>query len=119
MADIKIPNLIFGAIIVTVTLKLFSSAFSLPMIIKRKINLIDTKFSMLITLLIVGALDAVGFLIYNIAIGKAPITVIAPISSASPVLSVLLGVIFLKELITNKQKIGIAAAIIGLIIISI
>jgi len=116
---LKIPNLIFGAIIVTSSIKLLTSFFSVPILIKKKINLFQTKPKVLFYMILIGILDSVGFLAFNFALNYSPVSIVSAIGSSVPVVSVLLGVMILKEELTKKQRFGIIAAIIGLILISI
>lgn len=116
---LKVPNLIFGAIIVTSSIKLLSSAFSVPILIQKKIKLFQTKHRVLCYIILIGILDSIGFLAFNFALNYSPVSIVSAISSAVPVVSVILGVIILKENLTTGQKIGIITAIIGLIFISI
>lgn len=116
---LKIPNLIFGAVIVTVSVKLLTSFFSVPILLKNKINLFQTKYTSLFYILIIGILDSVGFLVYTYAMNYSPVSITAPIISATPVLTVFLGVTILKEKLTKRHFIGIAFAVMGLIIISL
>ncbi len=116
---LKIPNLIFGAIIVTASIKLFTSFSSIPILLKKKINLFETKHKIMLFIMLVGFLDAFGFLAFNYAVNYAPVSIVAPICSATPALGVLLGVLLLKENILKKQYIGIAVVLAGLVLISI
>lgn len=116
---LKVPNIIFGAIIVTASIKLLTSFFSVPILIKKKIKMFQTEHKIWFYMILIGILDSVGFLAFNFALHYSPVSIVSAIGSAVPVVSVLLGVIILKEELTKKQRLGIITAIIGLIIISI
>ena len=116
---LKVPNLIFGAILVTSSIKLFTSFFSIPVLVTKKIKIFKLENKVLPYMLLIGVLDAMGFLAFNSALNFSPVSIVTAISSAAPILSVSLGVIILKESLTRKQTIGIATAILGLILISI
>jgi len=116
---LKIPNLIFGAILVTSSIKLLTSFFSIPVLVAKKIRIFKTENKVLFYMILIGILDSMGFLAFNFALNFSPVSIVTAISSAVPVLSVLLGVIILKESLTRKQTIGIVTAILGLILISV
>lgn len=114
---LKIPTLLFGALLVTSIVKISTSFFSLPLFLKEKINLFETKKNVLILLILIGAFDSLGFLAFNFATNYSPISHVAAIGSAVPVLNVIIGILLLKEKITRRQKLGILAAITGIILI--
>ena len=116
---LKIPNLIFGALIVTASIKLLTSFLYIPILIKKKIHLFQIQHKILFYIFIMGLLDSVGFLAFNFALNYSPVAIVSAISSAVPVVSVFLGVLILKEELVKKQSFGIIATIIGLILISI
>ena len=116
---LKIPNLVFNAILVTAAVKLLTLPFSLPLIFKKKINLLKTKTSVLLIIILAGILDAAGFLAFNSALKISPVSLISPIIAAAPVLIAIMGVFFLKEKISKRQTIGIIITVLGLITISL
>ncbi|MFH1439769.1 MAG: DMT family transporter [Candidatus Woesearchaeota archaeon] len=117
--SLKVPNLIFGAVIVTSMIKILTSLFSIPILIKKRIKITFIKQKILFYVILIGFLDALGFLAFNSSLKLAPVSLIAPIVSAAPALSVVLGILFLKEHISKRQASGIIITIIGLIIIAI
>ena len=70
-------------------------------------------FSTLAT--IVGSLSGLFFLY---AISKDKISVIAPLTALSPVITILLAYFFLKEPITLKEGIGMLLAILAIVLLS-
>ena len=70
-------------------------------------------------LIIIGFFDVCAFFAYSIGVSNAYGAIVAPISSAYSVVTVVLGVMILKEKIQFRQILGIAAILCGLVIISI
>jgi len=70
-------------------------------------------FSILAT--IVGTLSG---LFYLYAISKEKISVIAPITALSPVITIFLAYLFLKEPITLREGIGMVLAILAILMLS-
>lgn len=69
---------------------------------------------------LVGAFSLVlGTNLFFIAMGKNLASLVVPISSVYPVITVTLGIIFLKERISFKQGFGIAGVILGVIMLSL
>ena len=66
-------------------------------------------------LLAAGILDVVAFTTYNMAVSKYDVSFVSVISSASPLVTVVLASIVFKEVTTTVQKIGIALIILGVI----
>ncbi len=116
---LKIPNEIFGALVVTFSIKLLTSFFSVPMLIKRKVSIIKTKPKAMFSLFLIGTLDAGGLLFFNAALSQTSLSIVSAISAAVPVVSVMLGLLVLKEKLTKMQAIGVGIAAVGLILVSI
>lgn len=116
---LKIPNLIFGALIVTFSVKILTSLFSIPILVKEKVNLVVTRKKVFLMILLLGLFDCLGFLAFNYAIGLGKVSLVSAIASAVPLISVTLGVFVLKEVLTKKQKLGVFVTIVGLILVSI
>ena len=72
-----------------------------------------------IPLILVGVLDMLGHFSYNFGVSGAYAAIVAPVSSAFPLVTVLMAIIFLKEKLLVIQTLGIIAIIGGLILISI
>jgi transporter family protein len=65
-----------------------------------------------------GLLGFLGALCFLYAVTKGPVSLIAPLSSLYPILSIALAVIFLHETITIKQCVGIGFALVAMILVS-
>jgi drug/metabolite transporter (DMT)-like permease len=70
--------------------------------------------------LIIGAalLDSLGFVAFNLGIEFNPVSVVMPISSAYPAVTVALAWVLLRERITRIQMVGIATVLGGVIAFS-
>jgi len=66
-------------------------------------------------LLPIAALDVVAFTTYNLAVSRYYVSYVSVISSASPLVAVVLGEFWLKEKTTRWQKFAIAVIILGII----
>ncbi len=69
--------------------------------------------------IILGSLDLLGFISYNLGEELGFTAILAPIGSAYPVVASALGYLFLRERISANQKLGVAAVIAGVIALSI
>ena len=72
-----------------------------------------------ITLLLIGLFDMLAFFTYSLGVSGAYGSIVAPISSANTLVTIVLSVIFLKERVKPRQTIGIGAILCGLILISL
>lgn len=70
-------------------------------------------------IILIGVFDFVGFLSYGIGLAYEYATIVAPIASTSPLVTIILARIFFKESLEMNQKIGIVSALIGLVLLSI
>lgn len=70
-------------------------------------------------LLWLGIIYVISIIAYSIAITKSYALIVTPIAAASPVITVSIVILFLKERPSKNQIIGIAAAICGIILLSI
>ncbi|MBI5060886.1 MAG: DMT family transporter [Candidatus Aenigmarchaeota archaeon] len=70
-------------------------------------------------LIVIGLIDAAAFLAYYIGVSMDYLSIISPISTCYPAVTVVLAYVFLKERIQNSQKIGIFLILAGLILISL
>ena len=78
---------------------------------------ISTKLPTLL-LLLIGVFDIGGFFSYSIGVAGSNSSIVAPISSAFALVTVLLARIFLKEKLEVNKIVGISAIVVGLILIS-
>ncbi len=68
--------------------------------------------------LAVGVFGFLGAFAYLIAVSKGPLTLVAPISALYPMLAILMGMIFLNEVVTPRQGIGIGLSVVAIYLIS-
>ncbi len=113
---IKNPTLVFGPLIVAASIKIISSMVSLPFSIYKKIDLGNTRQNILLALIAIGTLEGLGLVAYGLASNYAPVSTIALIAGGLPALTVLLGVVILKEQMDKQQKIGVGATLIGILL---
>ncbi|MCK4589504.1 MAG: DMT family transporter [Nanoarchaeota archaeon] len=116
---LKEPNLIFGALIVASSVKLITSFFSIPILIREKVNPFKIKYNILFYIVLLAIFDGVGFSAFNFALKYSPVSIASIVISATPIVSVTLGIVVLKEKLSLRQKIAIIAVIAGLILVSI
>jgi len=66
-----------------------------------------------------GFFDILAFSLFSIGVKLAPVTIVAPISGGSPIVSIFLGYIFLRERLAPNQWVGVIAIITGLALLGI
>ncbi|KUO42408.1 MAG: hypothetical protein APZ16_02950 [Candidatus Hadarchaeum yellowstonense] len=69
--------------------------------------------------LVVGGLEAAAFLAYGAGVASEFTAVVAPVAASFPMVTIMLARIFFHELVEINQKIGIAAVLTGLILLSL
>ena len=116
---LKIPVSIAGALLITAGLKIATPIASLPVFFIKKISLFEKKTRLMLLIALVGLLDSLALLGYNLAIKDAPVALIAPIAGAVPAVSVILAVLILKEKISIRQTLGVLAIITGIAILTV
>jgi drug/metabolite transporter (DMT)-like permease len=116
---LKVPTIIFGALLVAMSVKLLGSFFAIPVLMKKRINLHKTKKKILGLMILVGIFDMAGLLFFNQALLLSPVSIVAPIIAAVPAFVSLFAVLILKEVVTNKQWAGIFITILGVVLISL
>jgi len=84
----------------------------------RKIQLKVPK-SILPFLIMVGILEIGGAISYSFGVNVSLVSLVSVISSLYPLILVMLAGIFLKERISNAQKLGIFTILLGLVLISL
>lgn len=82
-------------------------------------NKLRVKKSRMPLLFLIGLLSIVGLLSYNLGVTYNYTDIVAPVSSASPLVTIILASLFLKERLTNSQKIGVFLILIGLVLLSV
>jgi len=70
-------------------------------------------------IILLGVLETVGFLSVGAGMGFEQISIVAPVSSTYPLITIILAQIFFKEIIDINQKVGIAVVLLGLVLLSI
>ena len=68
--------------------------------------------------MIAGLLEAGGVLAMIIGLSQAPIFIVAPLSAAHPIVTMLLALIFLKERLSRVQSVGVMLTVLGVIALS-
>ena len=65
-----------------------------------------------------GTLGFTGAYLFLTAVSKGPVTLISTVSALYPVVSIFLATIFLHETVTLRQGVGIALAILAVILVA-
>ena len=94
-----------------------TTLFSWVGLSKTRISL-STKLAFLF-LVIVSALDTLGFATYNVGITTEFVSIVGPVAATYPAVTIVLAYLFLKERMASNQKIGIVAILAGLALISL
>ena len=68
---------------------------------------------------LIGILETVGFLSIGAGMSLEQTSIVVPVSSVYALMTVILAQIFFKETIELNQKIGIAAVLLGLVLLAI
>ncbi|XRP97057.1 EamA family transporter [Methanocaldococcus sp. 16A] len=87
-------------------------------LIKYK-NIIITEQKILTYAIISAVLVVVGSLLLYYALYKGKASIVVPLSSIGPAITVALSILFLKETLSISQMIGVIFIIIGVILLSI
>lgn len=66
-------------------------------------------------LLLIAVIDTVAFLSYNLGVTYSYTDIVAPITAASPVITVLLALVLLKERLTLNQKLGVLLVLVSIV----
>ncbi|AAB99347.1 TPA: EamA family transporter [Methanocaldococcus jannaschii] len=82
-------------------------------------NIIITDQKILTYAIISAVLVVIGSLLLYYALYKGKASIVVPLSSIGPAITVALSILFLKETLTLPQMIGIVLIIIGIILLSI
>jgi transporter family protein len=90
----------------------------LIILIKYK-NIIITEQKILSYAIISAILVVIGSLLLYYALYKGKASIVVPLSSVGPAITVALSIVFLKESLTISQMIGIVFIIVGIILLSI
>ncbi|CAB3290081.1 EamA domain-containing protein [Methanocaldococcus lauensis] len=90
---------------------------SIFIIIKYKVIITDQRIIMYA--IISAILVVVGSLILYYALYKGKASIVVPISSIGPAITIILSILFLKESLTTTQMIGVFLILAGIILLSI
>ncbi len=71
------------------------------------------------TIIVIGLAEFMAGLSFVVGVSVGIISIIAPVSSASPAVTVVLAQVFLKERLVRVQKIAVVLAILGIVLLSI
>ena len=85
-------------------------------IAKREVTLTTTSTKTKYIILLMGIVEAGAVAIVNFGLTIGDAILITPIASALSIVTITLAIIFLKDKITKIQGIGIATAIVGIIV---
>jgi drug/metabolite transporter (DMT)-like permease len=110
------PQLIIPAFLFR--LFLLMMLVSVMLYLKKPIRPKSDKFPWLL-LSIIGLFDICAFFSYSLGVSNAFGSIVAPISSANTLITILLGILILKEKMSQRQLVGIGAIISGLVLIAI
>jgi drug/metabolite transporter (DMT)-like permease len=116
---IKYPTEEIGAY-VTVWIGRLQATIILPIllvILKKKLK--KPRRSDIGWLFLVGLLDMIAFISYNIGIMKADTSIVVIITSLFSIVSIFWGVVIWKEKMTWNQAIGVCLVLIGILVINI
>jgi drug/metabolite transporter (DMT)-like permease len=67
----------------------------------------------------IAFLDIIAFFAYSIGVSSEYASIVAPVAASSPLVTVILAMIFLKEKLVSNQIVGIFLTLLGLVLISI
>jgi uncharacterized membrane protein len=109
----EVGTLFFSRIVVTLILLMAIPFVGAP--VRR--DMCD-KFP-LKTVTVIGLSEFFGYVGYIVGIGVGVVSIVTPISSASPAVTVILAQVFLKEELIRLQKIAVALVIIGIVLLSV
>ena len=116
LLDVLVSELGWFIPVLLVRLVLVSLLFSYSLTTKRDISF-PTKVAILVIL--AGILEFIAFLSYGIGINLEYTSLVAPISAASPVVTIVLAKIFLGERLELNQNVGVAAVLISILLLFI
>ena len=102
-------NRVLVTLILLIVLPFFGNPFSLD--IQRKVSLK--------TIVAAGLTEFAGFFGFIVGVSVGIVSIIAPVSSASPAVTVVLAQVFLNERLVRIQKVAIVSVILGIALLSI
>jgi len=114
----KINMNVIGPVFTLLLVRFFSIVF-LSIYSSRQNRPVIDNSKVWLYLITIGLVDAFAFLAYYIGVSMDYLSIISPVSSSYPAVTIILAYIFLKERVQNIQKIGIVLILLGLILISV
>lgn len=69
--------------------------------------------------IVAGAVGGLGAILFFYALREGKVSVVIPISACYPVLTIILGMVLLKEEVSMAQGLGIAFAVTGVVLLSL
>jgi drug/metabolite transporter (DMT)-like permease len=129
-----IAMLAWGSIVVFVAPIIRTIGWFMPILISRtfstiflfgymKTRKIETKIDLLspilVIILLVGAMDVLGFIALNMGISNFPVSFVTPIAAAYPLVTAVLAYIFYKERLVLNQYVGILGIVSGIVLLSV
>ena len=108
-----------GPIMALLLTRLIATSTLLLWIKATKIKIGRPHRALLVIMVIAGLLDVTGFATYNASITTEYVSIVSPIAAAYPAVTILLAHFLLRERLKKTQKIGVAAILAGLAIITI
>lgn len=119
-ALLKIPVDELGPFLTTLIIEITNIIFAfVTLSLQPKENRNGKSSKMIMAALIVAsALNAIGFLLYNVGIEKYNMNIIAALAFANPLVAAIFGGLVYNERLSVKEYIGILFTVIGIIIIS-
>lgn len=70
-------------------------------------------------LLAMGAFNVIVLFAYNIGVTVSYASIVAPISAASPLVTIILAYVLLRERLAPNQKIGVAMVLLGIVLLAV
>lgn len=107
-----------GPFLAVASVRIFATVFLSVFLAARRV--VWFRFKSGAAILVTGAavLDSLGFVAFNLGIERNPVSLVIPIASAYPAVTMALAVVLLKERLTQLQMVGIVAVLGGVITFS-
>ncbi len=114
----KFCNMQNSPVFVTLVTNFLYMAFSLPLLFKLKTEEINWSFSVA-GFLVCTAIFGVGAkFLFNMALSQSPASGVVSATSAYPIVTLILAVIFLNEKMNFQQGLGVGLCVIGVYLIT-
>lgn len=114
------PSKELGWFLPSLTFRFLIICFLLLYILYSRIPIVPKTQKLPLKLLIaIGIFDILAFFSYSLGVTSGYGSIVAPVSSASTLVTIFLGILFLKEKIGVRKIIGISTIVGGLLLISL